>query len=195
MLCSYFFGYLSLFDKNHGSYKKISLIPKNGRIKFCILYLTTRFSYCRMNLETNRPDSIKSSKLGYMVQLDSHTNIHYSSEFTFFQSDKYGKHTSKREICLTSRLGTFIIKISILIKARFSSMCLGDLFLNSEHGGRKKMMLVRKYGRVMMLSPVFFLFVFGELSIMKKRPESMMLVEIWVLESKMLKHHDAYKKK
>ena len=25
-------------------------------------------------------------------------------------------------------------------------------------------------------------------------PESMMLVEIWVLESKMLKHHDAYKK-
>ena len=146
-----------------------------------------------MNLETNRPDSIKSSKLGYMVQLDSHTNIHYSSEFTFFQSDKYGKHTSKREICLTSRLGTFIIKISILIKARFSSMCLGDLFLNSEHGGRKKMMLVRKYGRVMMLSPEFFLFVFGELSIMKKRPESMMLVEIWVLESKMLKHHDAYK--
>ena len=60
--------------------------------------------------------------------------------------------------------------------------------------GEKKMMLVRKYGRVMMLSPEFFLFVFGELSIMKKRPESMMLVEIWVLESKMLKHHDAYKK-
>ena len=37
--------------------------------------------------------------------------------------------------------------------------------------GEKKMMLVRKYGRVVMLSPVIFSFFFGELSIMKKKDQ------------------------
>ena len=42
------------------------------------------------------------------------------------------------------------------------------------------MMLVRKYGRVVMLSPVIFSLFFGELSIMKKKTRVVMLVEIWV---------------
>ena len=37
--------------------------------------------------------------------------------------------------------------------------------------GEKKMMLVRKYGRVVMLSPVIFSLFFGELSIMKKKTQ------------------------
>ena len=57
------------------------------------------------------------------------------------------------------------------------------------------MMLVGKYGRVVMLSPVIFSLFLGELSIMKKTPRVVMLVEIWVYRGYFAKHHDAYKKK